>query len=332
MRARCALSGGTRRTEWVLLPFVTVRRNQVARIMLFSQRYIRIIEQGQLTVELPALVRKKIWIWLGQYDRSIRIQPDPDDRWTDTSNVLSEVENELKREHGWDEIENVLPDQLKSGEEGLSCLVSDGPGHFVLDTIELTYNWIGKGEMEIFQQEINKVFDLHECQWRLCDGEFFELDRDFVGARLAATAHDALAANHFAGAADEYAKSRRELCLGEVKDSILHAGKSFESVLKVITGLDNANANKLIDEMVNQGFFDDLPSDIRPGFKHNVMTVLPFLRNKLGGHGQGADVVEVPETYGVLAIQLAATFHNFLVAKHIERSPKTALSSTENTS
>ena len=39
MRARCALSGGTRRTEWVLLPFVTVRRNQVARIMLFSQRY-----------------------------------------------------------------------------------------------------------------------------------------------------------------------------------------------------------------------------------------------------------------------------------------------------
>ena len=196
----------------------------MARIMLFSQKYIPIIEQGHLTVELPALVRKKIWIWLGQYDRSIRIQPDPDDRWTDTSNVLSKVENELKREHGWDEIENVLPDQLKSGEEGLRCLVSDGPGHFVLDTIELTYNCIVKGEMEIFQQEINKVFDLHECQWRLCDGEFFKLDRDFVGARLATTAHDALAANHFAGAADEYAKSRRELFLGEVKDSILHAG------------------------------------------------------------------------------------------------------------
>ena len=97
----------------------------MARIMLFSQRYIRIIEQGQLTVELPALVRKKIWIWLGKYDRSIRIQPDPDDRWTDTSNVLSEVENELKREHGWDEIENVLPDQLKSGEEGLKHFAFD---------------------------------------------------------------------------------------------------------------------------------------------------------------------------------------------------------------
>ena len=187
-------------------------------------------------------------------------------------------------------------------------------------------------ENEIFQQEINRVLDLHECHWRLCDGEFFKLDGDVVGARLATTAHDALAANRFAGAADEFAKSRRELCLGEVKDSILHAGKSFESVLKVITGLDNANSDKLINEMLNQGFFNDLPSDVRSGFKRNVMMALPFLRNTLGGHGQGAVVVEVPETYGELAIQLAATFHNFLVAKHIERSPKTALSGTENAS
>ena len=186
------------------------------------------------------------------------------------------------------------------------------------------------GEKKTFQNQINKVLELHECQWRLCDGEFFKLDRDFIGARLAAMAHDVLVTNSFAGAADEYTKSRRELCLGEVKDSILHAGKSFESVLKVITGLDNVNADKLISELLKQGFFDDLPSDIRPGFTNQVMKAVPFLRNRIGGHGQGAAVVEVPEAYGKLAIQLAAAFHNFLVAKHIEQASATAVPSADN--
>ena len=293
--------------------------------MLFSQRYMRLLEQELLAVELSGAVRNKIWKWLDRYDASIRVQPDPNDNWYENSNVLSEVEDELQRQHGWDDILDVLPDRFQSSEHGLRSLVTDGPGEFILDIIELTYNVLVAEERETFQREVNKVLDLHECQWRLLDGEFFKLDRDFIGARLAATAHAALATNHFAGAAEEYAKSQRELCLGEVKDSILYAGKSFESVLKVITGLNNANANELINGMCKQGFFDDLPSDVRSGFAHNVMRALPFLRNRLGGHGQGARVVEVPETYGELAIQLAAAFHNFLIAKHIDTSAQTHL-------
>lgn len=49
--------------------------------------------------------------------------------------------------------------------------------------------------------------------------------------------------------------------------------------------------------------------------------MLPFLRNRLAGHGQGAAVVEVPLIYGELTMQLAATFHNFLISKHLERTP-----------
>ena len=56
---------------------------------------------------------------------------------------------------------------------------------------------------------------------------FSKLDGDFVGARLVSMAHDALVANQFTGAADEYAKSRQELCSGEVKDAVLHAGKAL---------------------------------------------------------------------------------------------------------
>ena len=279
--------------------------------MLFSQRYIRQIEQEQIGVDLIPIVRKKIWSWMDRYDAPVRIQPDPYDNYYCTSNILAKVEDELRKEHGWNDIIDVLSDHPEGGDAGLSSLVLDGPGHFVLDTIQLIHNWLADTKRDTFQQKINKIFDLHECQWRFCDGEFFKLDGDFIGARLAVTAHEALARNHFAGAAEEYAKSQRQLCSGEVKDAILYAGKSLESVLKVITNLENANANNLIEEMLNRGFFDDLPSEVRSGFAQNVMKSLPFLRNKLGGHGQGACVVEVPEIYGELTIQLAAALHNF---------------------
>ena len=290
-------------------------------MMLFSQRYFQAVKDGRLTVELSADVRKKLWKWLIRHDDSVLIQPDSNDNWTTTSSILAEVEDEIKLQHGWDDIPDATPNQTDNDCSGLHRLVVAGSGHFVLDIVELVYDWKVHDEKKAFRQQINQVLELHECPWRLSDGEFFKLDRDFVGARLAATAHESLAANHFAGAANEYAKSRQELGSGEVKDAIFHASKSFESVLKVLTGLDHANADRLIKETVNLGFWDDLPDNVRQGFADQVMKALPFLRNKLGGHGQGAVVVEVPAIYGELAIQLAAAYHNFLIAKHLQQQP-----------
>jgi hypothetical protein len=163
---------------------------------------------------------------------------------------------------------------------------------------------------------------LHDCRWRISDGEFFKLDGDFVGARLASTAHDALVANRFAGAADEYAKARQYLGAGATGEAIYFAGHSFESVMKTLAGLEHANADRLLEELNVQGYFDDLPSSVRTGFVDQVLKAPPFLRNKLGGHGQGAEVVVIPPLYGDLAIQLAAAFHNFLISKHLARSPQ----------
>jgi hypothetical protein len=191
----------------------------------------------------------------------------------------------------------------------------------LFDFLELAMGFMDAEEREKCRAKLNQIFDLHECPWRIADGEFFKLDADFMGERLSATAHDALAANRFAGASQEYAKSRHELAAGEVKDGIFYAVKSFESVMKVLTGEEHANAEQLIRHMVSQNYFDDLPESIRTGFAEQVMKTLPFLRNRLAGHGQGAEVVTVPPLYGELALQLAAAFHNFLISKHLERRP-----------
>ena len=76
--------------------------------------------------------------------------------------------------------------------------------------------------------------------------------------------------------------------------------------------------------MIGQGYVDDIPETVRASFDEQVLKTLPSLRNRLAGHGQGSAVVQVPVAYAELALQLAAAFNNFLMAKHLERLPPPA--------
>ncbi|CUX65200.1 conserved hypothetical protein [Agrobacterium tumefaciens str. Kerr 14] len=287
--------------------------------VLFSQRYLRAIESKALSVEIPEIARRKVWAQLTTLNAPMRVQRDPYDNWTDNSSVLEEAESDLLTEHGWQRLPVTPYPAEAQYHEALRLLVLDGEGPYVFDTIEVASGYMDAADKEKLRQKINQIFELHDCPWRISDGEFFKLDGDFVGARLASNAHDSLAVNQFAGAAHEYSKARQYLGNGDIREAIFLAGHSFESVMKVLTKLDHANGDRLIKELGAQGYFDDLPEAIRAGFMDQVLRALPFLRNKLGGHGQGKDIVAIPLAYGDLAIQLAAAFHNFLITKHLER-------------
>jgi hypothetical protein len=290
-------------------------------LMLFTQRYHRVLENGTIEVEIPIAARNKIWAWLVAHNNSMGIQRDPNDRWISNSSILEEAELELLIEYGWQKIPGATESGNGEFHASLQHLVLNGGAAYVFDVIELTGRFMDQSEKEALRQKTNLILEMHDCAWRLSDGEFFKLDADFVGARLAIDAHDTLSANRFVGAADEFARARQYLASGEIRDAIYYAGHSFESVMKVLTGLENANADRLIKDLQSKGYFDDLPESTRAGFADQVLKTLPFLRNKLGGHGQGAAVLLIPSVYGDLAVQLAAVLHNFLISKHLERTP-----------
>jgi len=286
--------------------------------MIFSQRYRRALAEQRLAVELTEDVRRKLWAQLERFDRDFYIQRDQSDNWKERTTALKEVGLDLLVEHGWTD--------LPAGEHGgpysdlrSFFLVSDGP--IIFDICEMMFGYLDQSDEHGLRVKINDIMDVHVCPWRCADREFFKLDSDFVGARLVDSAHDALAKNGFAGAAHEFAHARMDLATGDTKDAIFYATKSFESTLKVLTGLSHANADRMIKAFVANGHIDDLPEEVRASFGEQVLKTLPALRNKLAGHGQGANVVEVAHAYAELAIQLAAAFQNFLIAKHLERSP-----------
>ncbi|WP_342240984.1 AbiJ-NTD4 domain-containing protein [Inquilinus sp. OTU3971] len=290
--------------------------------MIFSQRYHRALSAGRIAVDLGSDFRRKLWTQLLKYNESVGIQRDPNDRWIDNSSALEEVGYELATEHGWESIPNPTRDDAgPTPHSALRHLVLTADGPLVFDIVELAFGWMEAATRESFKAKVNELFDLQNCPWRFTDGEFFKLDSDFVGARLVEDAHAVLSSHSFEGAANEFAQARQDAASGDAKDAILYAAKSFESVLKVLTGIEHANADRLIKTLMDQGFFNDLSESVRQSFGEQVLKTLPALRNKLAGHGQGASIVHVPTVYADLALQLAATFHNFLIAKHLQMRP-----------
>ncbi len=285
----------------------------------FSQRYERALRNGVLSVDLSADVRTKLLQAIGWNNHAISEQLNPDDPWLHHTDIVSELVRDLHDAGAWKG-----PDEGEASPSSVSRFITDlvthAPGQTVLDAIEVMWASLVEDWRGAFVASVNAA--LEESCWRIANGTCIKLDPEFVGAGAIENALRALTSGPFTGAADEYVKAMRELASGDVKDAISDAAKSFESTLKVLTGLEHVNADRLLKEFVAQGYLDDLPDSVREGFRGTVLMSVAFMRNKLSSHGQGADVIDVPPLYGTLALQTTAALHNFLIAKYLERNPQ----------
>ena len=288
--------------------------------MIFSERYAPAIRNGKLTVELPMGVREKIADAMASHNHMVSVQRNPDDRWIDHSDVISELLYDMGEHYNSIKFPVDIPESTDT-RLPLFELARRGLGENVLDTIEMMVSGLFEDRRNSFEATVNVVFEDEGSSWRLVRGQCIRLDQEFIGSGNARIALERLAAGPFAGAEAEYGKALREQASGESKDAIADACKSFESTLKILTGLEHANADALTKALVEQGYLNDIPENIRDGFRQTVLMSLPFIRNKLAGHGQGAEVVEVPARYSALALQLAAALQNFLISKYLEHRP-----------
>ena len=288
--------------------------------MIFSERYAPAIRNGKLAVELSTALREKLANSIARHNHSVSVQRNPDDQWIDHSDVISELILDRNECHNLVKFPDDIP-QSTDTRQPLFELVKRGLGENVLDTIEMMFSGLSKDRRVSFERNVNLIFESESSLWRLVRGQCIKLESDFIDSGATQIALERLASGPFAGAEAEYGKALREQASGESKDAIADACKSYESTLKVLVGLDHVNADSLTKKLAELGYLDDLPESIRDGFRQNILMSLPFMRNKLAGHGQGANVVEVPSPYSTLALQIAAALQNFLITKYLESHP-----------
>ena len=194
---------------------------------------------------------------------------------------------------------------------------------FLFDVIELQYNELSNGEKVVdFQAEINATFTKHSVPWLLCVGRMIKIDATQFELDLERKALETMrelkdSDPKFQAAYDELLQACDFWGQDSLATAISNAGKSYESVLKVICGLQRGNADKLT-KVYLETRSGALPATMTPeGFREKVLMALPFIRNNSSSdHGAGATPTITSKPLAKLAINLAAALNTYLIEEY----------------
>ena len=198
---------------------------------------------------------------------------------------------------------------------------------FIFSVAELQYDDLSEREKPEYLSALNAFFEEYDLPWRMLDGKMIKIDAQQFECDLKAKA---LAQMHelkdaepkFQSAYTELTAAIDALEKGDYQATISNAGKSYESILKVILSADRGNADKLTNEYMNQ--FLTVPDTMKAeGFREKVMMSLPYVRNNSGAdHGAGAQEVVISKPMAKLAVNLAAALDTYLIEEFTENNYK----------
>lgn len=194
----------------------------------------------------------------------------------------------------------------------------DGPLRKIRPSNNYNYNPDENANKAI--KELNYRFKQHNLGYEFKNSQIIIINNTFLHKTAVKPTLKLLVENGFEGAEQEMLSAYEKRRKGDNKNAILEAGKAFESTMKTICDKlgysydkNSSTAKKLISILENNGFFPAYMNNHLTNVKNTLETGLPVVRNKISGHGQGEQVISVPEEYVDYALHLAATNMLFLM-------------------
>ena len=292
--------------------------------MLFSERYANLIdtEHGQfvdnICGDIDDATKSELSGIMREFAEPQRIYPD---RYSSYDVCTTALESAI---NSFNEIKGVPYIKLTHN-------VFEGPMYdhlaatftpFLFDVIELQYNELSNSEKVDFQAEINIAFMKHSVPWILCDGRLIKIDAAQFELDLEQKALETMrelkdSDPKFQAAYDELLQACDFWGQNSLAAAISNAGKSYESVLKVICGLQRGNADKLTKTYLETRS-EALPATMTlEGFREKVLIALPFIcNNSSADHGAGATPTTISKPLAKLAINLAAALNTYLIEEY----------------
>lgn len=173
--------------------------------------------------------------------------------------------------------------------------------------------------------ELNYRFKQHNLGYELINGQVVRIDSTMLHNKVVKPTLKLLYEQGFEGAEEEIREAYENRRKGDNKNAILYAGKAFESTMKTICinkgyPFDNARdtAQKLISILESNGFYPSYMTAHLTSLRTTLETGLPVVRNKTSGHGQGIEVVTIPDEFVDYALHLASTNILFLMKLYVD--------------
>ncbi len=203
----------------------------------------------------------------------------------------------------------------------------------VLSLIELAfvnlqlrdYLLLGQQSPDDAIDELNHRFREHAIGYQFQGGQIISVESQYLHIETVEPAISLLYDAQFEGPLQEFMQAHEHFRKGNHKDAIVNAQNAFESTMKAICDQqgwayvrEKATAQNLLKVLFDNGL---IPAEMQSHFtalRSTLESGLPTVRNRggRGGHGQGADVVEVLDYLAAYCLHLAATNIVLLVEAH----------------
>lgn len=193
-------------------------------------------------------------------------------------------------------------------------LLAESDPERTLDAIELSFkvingftrSWkhLNRGDAsaraDAAIEELNARFQEHGVGYRFEAGEIIRVDSQLLHAEAVKPALVLLSAPEYSGAQAEFLSAHEHYRHGREKEALADCLKAIESVMKAICTKrnwphdPNATAKALIQVLFDNDLVPAFWSSHFQALRTTLEAGVPTGRNKLGGHGQGIQVVAVP--------------------------------------
>lgn len=161
--------------------------------------------------------------------------------------------------------------------------------------------------------ELNARFKEAGCGYEFVGHEIIRIDSGLIHAEAVIPAIHFLNFDGFGAARNEFLGAFEHYRHGRHKESLVDALKSLESTIKVIckangwTYQGTDTANKLIQILIDNNFLPSYNQAHLSAIQSTLSSGIPTLRNKLGGHGDGPEIITVPSEVVAYGLHLTAS-------------------------
>ena len=191
-----------------------------------------------------------------------------------------------------------------------------------IDRITRSHNYLYRSKASELAdtaiEELNERFREHVIGYQYVDGEIIRIDSELIHAEVVKPALALLRGSEYAGAQAEFLNAHEHYRQGKEKEALAECLKAFESVMKVICSKrkwkhdPHATSKVLIQTLFDNDLIPKFWEQHFSALRSTLESGVPTARNRLGGHGQGAEIVNVPPFLVAYVLHLTASGIVFL--------------------
>lgn len=197
----------------------------------------------------------------------------------------------------------------------------------LIDERTRDFNYLGKNSAEKDADdainELNARFKEHGIGYCFTDGRIIRIDSEFIHSEVVLPALKILDQERYSGAQQEFLAAHDHYRHGNTKEALNECLKSLESVMKSICDSrewpydERATANNLVEICFENNLIPSFWQAQFNALRSLLVSGVPTARNKLSGHGQGAEPSAVPDYIAGYVLHLTAAAIVFLAKAEV---------------